>query len=182
MGGNEHIFRSFTGHLWRVQKPVSNKANTGELSRMIDREGFFGDKTAVSPVIGVVLMVGVAVLLASTVHVFVFSFADEVEPKPPHAGFTFETSECGDEPLSVTHAGGDSIEADQLYLRSPDLSLSGPFSDPSDYSTVGIDDGTVDTGDRATICTEDLDGVTVRVVWVPESGGRSVILAEWTGA
>lgn len=149
---------------------------------MLNPADVFGDETGVSPVIGVVLMVAITVMLAATAQTFVFSYTEDLNQRQsPQAGFSFETGDCGDEPLLVTHTGGDVIDADQLYIRSPDLSLSGPFSDPSGYETTTGDDGNVKAGDTATVCTDDLDGITVQVVWVSETGDDAVVLAEWNG-
>lgn len=144
---------------------------------------FIGDDTAVSPVVGVVLMVGVTVVLAGAVHVYVAGFSERMMHDPsPQAVFTVEAEDCGGEQLSITHRSGHTIPADQLYLQSPDLPLSGSWAHPSEYSTSGTDDGTVQSGDRATVCITDPDDVTIRVVWYSDMGDESVLLVEWNGA
>lgn len=140
------------------------------------------DEGAVSPVVGVVLMVGLTVVLAGTVHVFVLDLGDRaMQESPPQAAFAFETDHCDGEKLSIELVGGRTIDADRLSLRSPDLPLSGTWKRPSGYSTTGVADGTVEPGDRATVCIDDPAGVTVTVVWTSESGTESVVLARWSG-
>lgn len=141
---------------------------------------FSDDNTAVSPVIGIVLMVAVTVALAGSMHTFVFAMSEDAQIQPPQAGFTFESGGCNAEEVTVTHAGGESIPAGQLYLQLSDSTLSGSWADPSGYSTTGTGDGTVSVGDRATVCVESDDAI-LRVVWISESGDTSIILAEWDG-
>ena len=146
---------------------------------------------AVSPVIGVVLMVALTIVLAGTVHAFVFGIADDNLHDQPMAGFSFETdaTECKGDGLSVTHVSGDTIPADQLYLRSDALSKatgdtpSGSWTAPGGYTTSGLEDGAVSAGSSATLCVGEggLEDETVQVVWRSESGERSAVLAEWDG-
>jgi flagellin-like protein len=142
-----------------------------------------GDRAGVTPVIGVLIMVVVTVTLAGVVQLYLFSYADDKQIDPPQSGFTIEADAgvCEDGGLVVTHTGGQSIAADRLYVRSPELSVSGPWSDPSGYATTGAGDGTVETGDSATVCADDLSGATVRVLWLTGTGEESVLLAEWSG-
>lgn len=142
---------------------------------------FPADRSGVTPVIGVLVMVVVTVTLAGVVQVYLFSYAGDKRIDPPQAGFTVEAGEgaCDDESLLITHAGGESVAADRLSLRSPDLSVSGTWSEPSGYTTTGVGDGTVEVGDSATVCVDDLSGVTVQVRWVETDGG-SILLAKWS--
>lgn len=73
---------------------------------------FRGDRHAVSPVIGIVLMVGVTVILAAVIATYAFGFS--VGEQPPAASFSYE-HESG--VLHVTHDGGSVIEASNLFAR-----------------------------------------------------------------
>lgn len=144
---------------------------------------FPGDRSGATPVIGVLVMVVVTVTLAGVVQLYLFSYVEDKQMDSPQSGFTVEADAevCDDGGLVVTHAGGQSIAADRLYVRSPELSVSGPWSDPSGYATTGAGDGSVEAGDSATVCADDLSGTTVRVIWLTETDEESVLLAEWSG-
>ena len=58
----------------------------------MDIKRLFTDNEAVSPVIGVILMVAITVILAAVIGTFVLGLAD-VGPQPPKTSFTFEYSE-----------------------------------------------------------------------------------------
>ncbi len=76
-------------------------------------------ETAVTPVIGVVLMVAITIILAGTVHAALIGFADEPPEPQSIAGFAFDETECDGDGVTVTHVAGDSIPADELSLHSP---------------------------------------------------------------
>lgn len=145
-----------------------------------------GDDAAVSPVLGVVLMVSLTVVLAGTVHLYVQDFGEEQLHEPsPQSAFALETEECG---LSITHIAGDEIPAEELVLRSPDteVPLSGTWASPESYttSTANEDDAHVGAGDRAIVCKKDSADVkdaTIQLVWKPADDDRSVVLREWAG-
>jgi flagellin-like protein len=88
------------------------------------------DNDAVSPVIGVILMVAITVILAAVIGTFVLGLGDQVSNTAPQASFTFDlednldydtnnggTTDDGDI-LTITHDGGDSITASQLTVKS----------------------------------------------------------------
>jgi flagellin-like protein len=76
----------------------------------------FTDGRAVSPVIGVILMVAITVILAAVIGTFVLGLGDQVSGSAPQAQFTFEFN--GSTALNITHEGGDAIEADTLNVSS----------------------------------------------------------------
>ena len=146
--------------------------------------------TAVAPVVGVLLMIALTVVLAGTVHAVAFGIADDNLHAQPMAGFSFESdpADCKGDGLSAMHVAGDTIPADELYLRSTATGAkadapSGSWADPNGYATRGLEDGTVGAGASATLCTGEgaLEGGTVRVVWRSSSGERSAVLAERNG-
>jgi flagellin-like protein len=78
-------------------------------------------ESAVSPVIGVILMVGVTVIVAAVVAVFGFGFTGDfarAAPKPPTVAITVssnpETSGIVD--MKITDRGGDTLKASQWSL------------------------------------------------------------------
>jgi flagellin-like protein len=90
----------------------------------------FEDNDAVSPVIGVILMVAITVILAAVIASFVLGLGDQTQSATPQASFSFEYDEgaiatSGQGNLSITHDGGDTIQASELYIRG------GPYASPS---------------------------------------------------
>ncbi|MFC7027682.1 type IV pilin [Halomicroarcula sp. GCM10025710] len=67
------------------------------------------DDDAVSPVIGVILMVAITVILAAVIATFVLGLGDQVSNTAPQASFSFDYSSSGPT-LDITHDGGDTIQ------------------------------------------------------------------------
>jgi len=88
----------------------------------------FGDQRAVSPVIGVILMVAITVILAAVIGTFVLGLGDQVQSTTPQAQFGFEQStesvsdaDTGTDTaevtvVSITHETGDSIDETDLSV------------------------------------------------------------------
>jgi len=85
----------------------------------------FDDDRAVSPVIGVILMVAITVILAAVIGTFVLGLGDQVQSTTPQASFGFdqgtetvtgsaagETSEITY--VTITHETGDSISESNI--------------------------------------------------------------------
>ena len=117
----------------------------------------------VSPVIGVILMVAITVILAAVIGAFVLGLGDQVSNNAPQASFSFEFDTNG-ENVTITHTGGDNIEANTLRVQND----SGQF----DWGN-----GTVSTGSQKTV-DYNSSGETIRVIWQNPSGGSSNVLAE----
>jgi flagellin-like protein len=170
-----------------------------QLRQLID------DDDAVSPVIGVILMVAITVILAAVIASFVLGLGGNQQATPT-ASFTFDYTEGNSDAssyLSITHDGGDTIRGNQVYLRgsnfgstdfSPDSSVS--ISD-SDVDYQGTDPGetwsdqsgdmSASKGDESAVAAGDNINVQadsdydVRVVWQPGSGDQSATLGQDTG-
>ncbi|MFD1587195.1 type IV pilin [Halorientalis brevis] len=84
------------------------------------------DDDAVSPVIGVILMVAITVILAAVIATFVLGLGEQVSSTAPQASVTFEYS---NENLTATHDGGDTIKAEELFVR-------GQLNDPDNSATT----------------------------------------------
>lgn len=81
------------------------------------------DNDAVSPVIGVILMVAITVILAAVIGTFVLGLGNQVSDSTPQASFTFDTttySPTGPAPefnaIEITHDGGDEIDGTNLNV------------------------------------------------------------------
>jgi flagellin-like protein len=150
---------------------------------------------AVSPVIGVILMVAITVILAAVIGTFVLGLGDQVQDTSPQASFSFQYNAGTNESVNVTHDGGDAIDATQLNasvsgaLDSGGTSLtfgeaSADSSDGDLFNTGTVTAGTsdnLDTKDFDTANDLDLSEATVRVVWAASSGDSSATLGEWSG-
>ena len=76
---------------------------------------------AVSSVASVVLLVAVVVVLAATLSVFVLQVGEGVSDSGPNVDVRIEYSYLGDgvaknDSITITHAGGDVLERDQLEV------------------------------------------------------------------
>lgn len=132
------------------------------------------DDRAVSPVIGVILMVAITVILAAVIGTFVLGLGDQVQQTSPNAQFSYDFD--GDGNVTITHDGGDGIDADRLHVTSSNGSADWSEGGSSaDRVTAGVSFDSADT-DVSPIPTGD----TVRVVWTAPDGDRSSTLASRT--
>jgi hypothetical protein len=91
--------------------------------------------------------------------------------------FAFDYDESADE-LTVTHEGGDDVEAQQLFIRGG--------NDEGDWTSSGADASSVygptsDIGAGNSITVSVNADSTVRVVYEPSSGGSSATIGKWEG-
>jgi len=134
----------------------------------------FADDSAVSPVIGVILMVAITVILAAVIGSFVLNLGGSLQDTAPQASFSFDYTANGgtDDYVAVTHESGDTIDAAQLNVTSS-VALSASPS-PSWSDTVGA-------GDTANYSyTGSWNGETIRVVWESENAENSATLSSST--
>ena len=136
------------------------------------------DDDAVSPVIGVILMVAITVILAAVIGTFVLGLGSQVQSTSPNAQFTFNEESNGN--LSMTHDGGDSVDVRNLnvtYDGAGDLNCQTNGSANSEWSGG---DTEVTAGDACTLANGKLsDGDTVRIVWESDDGSNSATLADY---
>lgn len=145
------------------------------------------DEDAVSPVIGVILMVAITVILAAVIGTFVLGLGDQVQDNAPQASFTFDydegatgtddwstdyaaTSTGG---LSITHDGGDAIQAARLSVKGGESDQT--YGGGSPYA----DGSSISAGDSVAYAAASDD--TVRVIWSASSGDSTATLGKWTG-
>ncbi|MFB6205457.1 MAG: type IV pilin [Haloglomus sp.] len=122
---------------------------------------------------GVVLAL-LLVVLAAVVGTFLLGLGGSVsggrsdtgtDSEAPHISFSFEYRSSGE--LTITHDGGDTVAADQLYLVGDGT------------KRLWGQSGEVSAGDSVTM-NVDADA-TIRILWRSEDGDGSAVLAEWTG-
>ncbi|MFB9810965.1 type IV pilin [Haloarcula sebkhae] len=145
----------------------------------------FNDDSAVSPVIGVILMVAITVILAAVIATFVLGLGDSVSNTAPQASFSFDYIEddsadnAGDVGVvTVTHNGGDSIPQSELYARGSYLEDEGKWSDLQDSSASS--NSKVVAGDSADIGIND-DSYSLRIVYQSPEGDSSATLGQNEG-
>ncbi|KAB1193540.1 type IV pilin [Haloferax sp. MBLA0076] len=137
-------------------------------------KNLFTEDRAVSPVIGVILMVAITVILAAVIGTFVLGLGDQVSETAPQASFSFDyDSGTTGNNFTITHESGEAIPASQLNITGDNIS-SASF-------TAGADNK-VSAGESAVISPDAAfaDGDTVRIVWTSESGSTSSTLQKWT--
>lgn len=72
------------------------------------------DERALSPVIGIVLMVGLTLVLAATVGTVVFAPGTEQPAKTVRLS---ASADGNSDTITVTHEGGDSLDVERIDLR-----------------------------------------------------------------
>lgn len=126
---------------------------------------------AVSPVIGVILMVAITVILAAVIGTFVLGLGDQVQQTSPNAQWNWDINDTG--AMELTHEGGDSVSVSRIGVSRDsgsvdhDCSVSGEWTDGDSEITAGNTCG-VDTS---------AGSATYRLVWTAESGGSSSTLS-----
>jgi flagellin-like protein len=137
---------------------------------------------AVSPVIGVILMVAITVILAAVIGTFVLGLGDQVSDNAPQASFSFDFNANGDfngevgapgtgDLVNITHEGGETIE-------NSTLEVSGDGTNPLQYQSGGWG-SSVSAGDQTTYSGVDA-GETIRVIWTNPNGGSTNTIARAT--
>lgn len=129
---------------------------------------YFGDERAVSPVVGVALLIAIAVILAAVIGGVVLGLGTSGVEAPQAQ---LEASIVGTDEVQINHNGGQPLPADQVTVL---------YNDGSDTYTLSSDfeagtsrqffDGS--NGNDAAVSSGD----TVTVVWEdPNSDTRTVI-------
>ncbi|WP_049909538.1 type IV pilin [Haloarcula japonica] len=146
---------------------------------------FFNDDDAVSPVIGVILMVAITVILAAVIATFVLGLGDQVSSTAPQASFSTDY-DSNDGQVTVTHDGGDSIKASNLYFRGTGFDSSnvtngiGSNNDPWPGGNTSGSNSKVVAGDRVNVGVSG-DSYDFRVVYESSTGDNSATLATASG-
>jgi flagellin-like protein len=140
------------------------------------------DDRAVSPVIGVILMVAITVILAAVIGTFVLGLGQNVQ-STPQASFNFDFGDNGTDStiVNVTHNGGDAL---QLGDNTNTVRIVSTNSSASDYKWLGSDTSydlnssgaTISAGTTASDYDYGSGGETVRVVWTGTNNESSATL------
>jgi flagellin-like protein len=145
------------------------------------------DDDAVSPVIGVILMVAITVILAAVIASFVLGLGDQAGNVAPQASFTSDY-DSNDGNVTITHDSGDSIVATEVYFRGSNFWGSDRsnttwqnYSANNNATISGNVEGqdAVTAGDRAEFNAT--NSYEMRVVWESSGGESSNTMLEDTG-
>ena len=150
----------------------------------------FNDDKAVSPVIGVILMVAITVILAAVIGTFVLGLGDSIGDNAPSASYDWdqEETETNGVIAEVTHVSGQNIDSDRLsanvrYAENTDPEtiddLSAWDADSiSSGDSVSFGGGTsgADVGTTAELAEDD----EIRIIWTASGGGSSSTLTSYT--
>jgi len=128
----------------------------------------FGDKRAVSPVIGVILMVAITVILAAVIGAFVLGFGGQLSNTAPQASFEFSYTDTGEgKNVTIVHGGGDTLTASQIEISG--------LADPN-----GLESGEQFRTGQTIVDDKETDGDRIRVIWNNPSGGSSNVIGSST--
>ena len=131
----------------------------------MDIKKFLSESRAVSPVIGVILMVAITVILAAVIGTFVLGLGDQVGDNAPQASFSFDYDESADN-LTITHESGDALINSSVVVNDG-------------AANAWLDaDGKIQAGDSFTkdyTGSPLADGTVIRVVWTSDNGDSATL-------
>jgi flagellin-like protein len=160
------------------------------------------DDDAVSPVIGVILMVAITVILAAVIGTFVLGLGGSVQQNAPQASFTFDFKDVSSgnaDTLTVTHDGGDAIAEARISVSASGAikadAQNGSWSSASTGSSIAADDfnnppGELTAGTTFYVRNDnsgspgsnvDLSDDTIRITWNSQNGENTATLAKFSG-
>lgn len=116
---------------------------------------------AVSPVIGVILMVAITVILAAVIGTFVLGLGDRVGETAPSASFSYDAGNT--DVTVVVEATNEQLQGDNVKATGCD---SDPFTDGSTYSA----------GDQVT-CSGGANSDEIRIVWSSSESDKTATLS-----
>ncbi|PSQ47970.1 type IV pilin [Halobacteriales archaeon SW_7_65_23] len=150
------------------------------------------DDDAVSPVIGVILMVAITVILAAVIATFVLGLGEQVSQTSPNTSFSFDYDQLNsgstdqdswsqqangnnnDAILTITHSGGSNIDATQLGVAGSDLHSSSKTYDTTNQNPQYSASDEISAGDSVEYAIENDDRISV--IWENEEGSESATL------
>ena len=157
---------------------------------------FVKAEEAVSPVIGVILMVAITVILASVIGTFVLGLGNGLNNNAPSMSFDFNYDDSGtDDSLDVTFEAGNPVDAERLSLVVTGASVStndGTYEFTAASPGLDASSGQFGAGSSVTFDKNvgggsnlDLSSATVKVVWESQNTNpdaqRTATVAVWTG-
>ncbi|MFC7072275.1 type IV pilin N-terminal domain-containing protein [Halovenus rubra] len=165
----------------------------------------FEEDDAVSPVIGVILMVAITVILAAVIATFVLGLGEQVSETAPQASFSFSVEEgdlngtedswgntynatsgagtafaegSANASLSIQHTGGPNVDSSLLGVTGSNASLnSGDAPEYDDFSKSTDTAYNASQMSAGETATIFVEyGDSITVVWTSEDGETSATL------
>ena len=147
-------------------------------------ESFVGgdEERAVSPVIGVILMVAITVILAAVIGTFVLGLGDRISQAQPNAQFDFDYTVGNNDEVEISHDGGDGVESSQVTVT-----IGGDTAWDSDgfgggFTAGSAWSGKLTAGSSLTIVEDGTDsitdGETVKIIWTAEGSDKTAVIGE----
>jgi flagellin-like protein len=147
---------------------------------------------AVSPVIGVILMVAITVILAAVIATFVLGLGDQVSNTAPQASFDFDYNSTGNSSqaaynqtipapngtLTITHAGGATLDADNIRITGVNGSETVELTDDKFTNAQYTSGDELSAGDNIELGVK--PGDDIRVIWRNDEETDSATLREYT--
>jgi flagellin-like protein len=143
------------------------------------------DDRGLSPVIGVILLVGITVILVAVVGGLVTDFGSDIEVAP---NAQFNADFGTNDNITITHGSGDDINPDNVAFEY--TLNNGTERGPTNFNeTVDSSDtieGLFQSGDEVTVSEsgsllepDDVSpGGEIRMIWTGESGNQREVLLE----
>ena len=135
----------------------------------------FADDDAVSPVIGVILMVAITVILAAVIASFVLGLGDQNNPAPTASlNFDYDSNAGSNGQLTITHEDGDELGINDTYVRG-NMTDTGQVGTSGNWQSDTISGDTWVAGEEIVAATPG-NAYTARVVWEdPDSDQTSTL-------
>ncbi len=154
-------------------------------------KALFEEDDAVSPVIGVILMVAITVILAAVIGTFVLGLQDRVGDAAPNAAFSWDFDDNGDgwgdnnNWVNITHDGGEQLDVETLSVNIGDDSADTVDSntwaeDITAGDTLRMTDGTALSGTTSVSGGDSTitQGDAVRVIWSSSSSDSTQTIGQ----
>jgi flagellin-like protein len=139
------------------------------------------DDDAVSPVIGVILMVAITVILAAVIAAFVLGLGD-TNDVAPNTSFEYDFDASGSSPysLDVRVRSGDTFNSDRISFEGEDLGTDeGATWTDTDGDLTGTSD--ISSGADVTLGNIQSESFLLEITWTSEEGGTSSVISTREG-
>ncbi len=150
----------------------------------MDLKSLFQEEDAVSPVIGVILMVAITVILAAVIGAFVLDLGGN-QDSAPSATFEWEETSGTVGGTSGTSIAVATVQSGETIQDAADVLSAGGAADS--FDTNSTSSGDLEAGDsvdlRAASGTTYSSGDNIQIVWSSPDSDQSSVIGEhnWQG-